>query len=273
MKQRILTYPSDIQGNAGFLLTRRRIAAGTVYPIHWHDFYEFEIIRSGQAEHIHNNTRSVVSEGSAFLICLNDFHGITALTDLELYSIHFSKDLLPPELADYIEVGKFACWFDSEQARGVTEKLLQMDTEARTDQPFADRMIRDLLEQILIALIRKSPEARDHIPPSPVRRAVVHLRSNFRRDITLTELSRTVSLSPNYLGQLFKAETGQTFNAYLNALRLKYACSLLESSGLSVKEVAFAAGYRSVEYFLAVFRKNMRMTPSQYRADVSLRRT
>lgn len=267
MKQRILTYPSDIQGSAGFLLTQRRIAAGTVYPIHWHDFYEFEIICAGQAEHIHNNSRSVVSEGSAFLICLNDFHGVTALTDLELYSIHFAKELLPPALADYFELGKFACRFEPEQARDIVEKLLQMDAEARADQPFADRVIRDLLEQVLITLIRKSPEARDHVPPSPVRRAVVHLRGNFRRDITLAELARTVSLSPNYLGQLFKAETGQTFNEYLNAMRLKYACSLLETSGLSVKEIAFAAGYRSVEYFLAVFRKNMRMTPSQYRSD------
>ena len=78
-------------------------------------------------------------------------------------------------------------------------------------------------------------------------------------------LANRFSVSVNYLGSLFKKNMGTSFNEYLNNVRLRYACSLLQSSELSVKEVAFASGYNSTEYFLYIFKKKMGMTPREYK--------
>ena len=91
------------------------------------------------------------------------------------------------------------------------------------------------------------------------------MNEHFLQKITLEEVAETLSFSPNYLGQLFKNQIGCTFNEYLHNLRLKYACSLLQTSDLPVKEVAFASGYSSVEYFMYIFKKKLHTTPNAYR--------
>ena len=47
--------------------------------------------------------------------------------------------------------------------------------------------------------------------------------------------------------------------------RLKYACGLLCTSSLSVKQIAFESGYNSAEYFVYVFKQKLGVTPSEYR--------
>lgn len=265
MKQHLITYPSDVQEDPGFALTKNEISAGTVYPIHWHDFFEFEIIVSGQGEHIYNGSVYTIASGCAYLMCYNDFHGLSATSDITLYSIHFSRSLLPSELADFLEFNKFRCRFTSAETEGIVQKLLAMEDESKNSLPFRDNIIRNLIADILILAIRKSTNEKIHTTPPPIRKAVAYINTNFREVLTLEKLAAEICFSPNYLGQLFKTETGVTFNEYVNSLRLKYACSLLVFSNLTIKEIAFSAGYRSVEYFLYIFKKKLRMTPSQYR--------
>lgn len=265
MKQHVITYSSDLPENATIGLFEHNSPAGASYPVHWHDYLEFEIVVSGQAEHDHNGSVYPLSAGSAYMMCYNDFHGLTALTDLTVYSLHITDDLLHPELMDFLEFNKLRCQFSPGETEAIVETLKQIDREAASDQPFRNLRIKHLAEEVIISLIRKSTISKDHVTPPPIRQAVAFLRANFRRELTLEGLAKELGFSPNYLGQLFKAETGSTFNEYLNSLRLKYACSLLTFSDLAVKEIAFAAGYNSVEYFLYQFKKNLRTTPSRYR--------
>ena len=91
------------------------------------------------------------------------------------------------------------------------------------------------------------------------------VQARFLEDITLEELASTAFVTPNYLGALFKKWTGSTFPAYLNTVRLRHACNLLLTTDLSVKEIAFASGYRSVEHFCYTFQKMLRTTPRAFR--------
>ena len=58
-----------------------------------------------------------------------------------------------------------------------------------------------------------------------------------------------------------------SFNQYLSTIRLRYACGLLESTLLPVKDVAAASGFASTEYFLFVFKQKMGITPGQFRRE------
>ena len=59
--------------------------------------------------------------------------------------------------------------------------------------------------------------------------------------------------------------TGAGFSEYVNTARIKYACNLLTTTDLSVKEIAFSSGYNSVEHFMYVFKKKTADTPANYR--------
>lgn len=92
------------------------------------------------------------------------------------------------------------------------------------------------------------------------------MKEDLRRQLTSTELSRAVNLSPVHLRYLFKAETGRTFAQYLKTLRMEEARRLLEDTFLSTKEVMYRIGMLDESHFARDFKKVYHLTPSQYRA-------
>lgn len=86
---------------------------------------------------------------------------------------------------------------------------------------------------------------------------------------TVKYFADKVFLSPNYFGDMVKAETGKTAQEYI-ALRLfSYAKRQLASPELSVKEVAASLGFLYPQHFVRFFKKHSGMTPSEYRRKQS----
>ena len=87
-------------------------------------------------------------------------------------------------------------------------------------------------------------------------------------DFSLDDVAAALFISPNYLRQLFKKETGQTFTEYLTAQRMRHAKMLLGTPEIRVADVAEQAGYADARYFSVSFKKYYHMTPSEYRLSV-----
>lgn len=270
MSRELFKYILDVPEKDGFIINEQLIESGTSYPLHWHDLLEFEIILSGSARHIYNGNSYTIRPGCAYLMCSYDFHELTALTDVKLYSIHFVKSLLDPEIATFLNFSRFHCQLSEEDAARIAGRIRELPEETENSRPFRHLMIKYILSEIVILMIRKSTAAERQVTPLPIQQAITWVNDHFLEKITLEDLAKHLSLSVNYVGQLFKNQMNCSFHEYLNILRLKYACNLLATSDLPVKEVAYTAGYRSTEYFLYVFKKTMGMTPSQYRLSNGL---
>ena len=241
------------------------IPAGTTYPLHWHDFIEFEIILSGRAKHIYNDEIFTVGVGSAYMMCYYDFHELTAETDVTLFHMHFDKNVLNPKISQLLDYNKFHCHFDKDETQKILHKINELLDESKSDSPFKFIMMENITNELVIAMIRKCSQKEIQPILLPIQQAVSYLNEHFLEKVTLEELARQISFSPDYLGKLFKQQTGSSFNEYLNMMRLKYACNLLRSSTMSIKEISNASGYRSIEYFMYVFKNKMMMTPGEYR--------
>lgn len=83
--------------------------------------------------------------------------------------------------------------------------------------------------------------------------------------VTVRDAANRFSFAPNYLGHLFKEETGINFSDYVIARRLEKARLLLQDPKLKVYEVAGLVGYRSLPYFSRHFKETFGMTPGDYR--------
>ena len=92
-----------------------------------------------------------------------------------------------------------------------------------------------------------------------------YVAEHFMEDIHLTTLAEQFHYSPFYLSRLYKKVTGESLTGVINSQRILHAKSLLEHTALPVAEVARQSGFYSTKYFLQLFKKNMGMTPSQYR--------
>jgi two-component system response regulator YesN len=102
-------------------------------------------------------------------------------------------------------------------------------------------------------------------PSIAIRKAISYINDNYANRIALQEVAHYTCLSPNYLSQLFKQETGKSFLEYLTQCRVVAAKKLLVQSNLTISEIAFKLGYDMPSYFSEVFKKSEGLTPSQYR--------
>lgn len=109
-----------------------------------------------------------------------------------------------------------------------------------------------------------------YIKKNSQKRKIIHRIDEYVHDklqnkITLKEVADYLEFSPNYLGQLFKEETGEHFSNYLIKLRMNKACELLKDPKYKVYEIAEQAGYKNILYFNRQFKQMTGCTPGQYR--------
>ena len=129
----------------------------------------------------------------------------------------------------------------------------------------------------LVAEIRKIYEktARSEVENSHnnmklvLKKAVDFLEENYYKPITLRQVADAVYVSPFYISRLFSRQLGKTMTEYLNAIRIKHACGLLEGVQYKVYQVGEMVGIPDAHYFSRIFKKQMGVTPTEYRNSVS----
>jgi AraC-like DNA-binding protein len=87
--------------------------------------------------------------------------------------------------------------------------------------------------------------------------------------LSVKKIARLIKCSADYLSHAFHIETGMKLTEYINHQRTDMAKELLESSLLSVKEIAWACGYSDPGYLTRVFRRRIGISPRAYRRKVS----
>jgi len=103
-----------------------------------------------------------------------------------------------------------------------------------------------------------------------VEKILEMMRTDVRGELTLTEFAHSVNLSVWRLSHIFKSDVGMPPIKYLKLLRMERAKGLLESSFLSVKEIAFRVGLNDESHFVRDFKSTYGHSPTTYRARFKL---
>jgi len=85
------------------------------------------------------------------------------------------------------------------------------------------------------------------------------------RKMTVTSLLRQLRTTQRTLQRRFLAAVGHRIRDEICSCRLDRARRLLAATGMSIKEVAFAAGFRSADRMCRAFHRTEGITPSEYR--------
>ncbi len=109
----------------------------------------------------------------------------------------------------------------------------------------------------------KPPEAEKYC--SHIMAAKDFIDRYYSEQITLNNISEIAYLSPNFLRVEFEKFIGVSPHRYLLEIRLGNVCKLLKSSEYSLAEIALSCGFKSQSYMNYVFKKEMHMTPREYR--------
>lgn len=129
------------------------------------------------------------------------------------------------------------------------------------------RKIKGILTGWLVDLTEKAEEKRNLSETTIVEQVIRIIEQEYGRDIGLRTIAERVYLSPNYLGSIFRNETGMYFNDYLAGYRMQKATELLVSGAEKVTQIGEAVGIPNTSYFSSLFKKTFGVTPKEYRRN------
>ena len=92
-----------------------------------------------------------------------------------------------------------------------------------------------------------------------------YIGHNYAQGLKLETLAPLFGYNSSYLGKLFYQKMGISFNNYLDQVRIKQALQLLRETNMKVYEIATNVGYKNVDYFHIKFKKQMNLSPAEYR--------
>lgn len=101
----------------------------------------------------------------------------------------------------------------------------------------------------------------------PVRKAIDYIDFHYFEDISLQQLAKQCNVSSGYLSSLFHKEAGIPMSEYLQKTRIRHACRFFESTELSIQQIGLRCGFSDASYFTRVFKKEMKISPLQYRSQ------
>ena len=95
---------------------------------------------------------------------------------------------------------------------------------------------------------------------------VKYLQENFSHDLSMQGLADKFGFTTEYLGKIFKKNTGEPPQKYLTKLRMNEAKRLLLSSPeMEVQKIGELVGYKNAFYFSRAFKNYTGVHPSEFR--------
>ncbi|RIX50606.1 AraC family transcriptional regulator [Paenibacillus nanensis] len=277
------TYRGDGFFRQNQLLYINRSSESFTVPFHNHDFLEIAFIAEGEGFHYAGDTVLKVRKGDLFYIPIGYSHvfrpASTNGTPLIVHNCVFSPLLLPKLTAFASDGGLIA--FLKEMESGLLDFHARQDRNDRFQKLFAQlyenyasplaaatEYLHGLLLQLLIELYRTGEEAEwGTRPKETIFQDILHyLDHHYGQELSLAKLAQKSGFSERHLQRLFHRHTGQSWNSYLQSLRIQKSRELLAGTPDKISAVAEAVGYKDVQTFNALFKRITGLTPRQYRS-------
>lgn len=87
---------------------------------------------------------------------------------------------------------------------------------------------------------------------------------NYMHKLRLSDFAEQEGFSMSYLSHFIKSTLNQSFQEYVNSVRVNCACKLMASGGKKLTDISLESGFSDYRYFSNAFKKQFGMTPEQY---------
>lgn len=125
-----------------------------------------------------------------------------------------------------------------------------------------------LLKQYSVWQPRSVSDDKGCLSEYQLQKVFKYIQDHLEQDITLSDIASVLNLSQYHFCRLFKQSTGFAPHQYLNQCRIDRAKQLLQTTQLTITEIAFAVGFNNHSSFTRLFRRYVGVTPKEFRASL-----
>lgn len=242
----------------------------------YHDFIEIEFFTAGAGFHHLNGIPYRVRIGYFYLLMPGDFHyySLDESQYFKLYNLKIDAALPSEAVQELLQrfPHPYAVYMEGEEYDQVLREMKYLQSYWRERKNSGnnpvDAMTCNIAERIILLLIRnlKQPErAVNASMPPEIRNITAYIDQHYQENISTESLARITGLTPHYFSEYFKKQCGICFCDYVNQVRLFHAMNLLDTTDLSIKEIAASVGFHSQAYFTRMFTRHFSISPRDYR--------
>lgn len=250
-------------------------------PSHWHNEWELLHIIEGTFMIYIDNEQFSAKTGDVLLIRGGSLHGgaphncVYECFCFDLYGFFRSLDMVKKHIRPFYRQTVIPqCLFPKGENADISKTVADLMAIFRNDrtQSFKEletisslsKLFSQILKEGLYTPIDESEyTARagiDHI-----KTVLEYIEENYNTCLTLEKLAKVANMNPKYFCRVFSSITHQSPMEYVNFYRIEKSAYLLDSTDLTITEIALDCGFSESSYFTKVFKKYKGSTPRQYR--------
>ncbi|HWT74034.1 MAG TPA: AraC family transcriptional regulator [Mobilitalea sp.] len=235
------------------------------FPSHLHKEIEFVMCLEGELEVSCNEKLEVMKPYDFMLAFPNTVHSYNAASANRFILGIVATDYLPL-FKDYFLHEPETPFIKSENTHLFRNYVILLSDEYEKDRNKEImvgymHLILAFAVKELVLLSKKQPKYDDILP-----NLLLYLDDNFKNNLSLEDLASHFGLNSSYLSRLLSTRLNCTFTHYLQELRIEYAKYLLNTSTLSITQIAFESGFSTQRSFNRTFSEIVKIPPREYKA-------
>lgn len=254
---------------------------------HWHREYELILLTKGKVNLGINDRQFQLEAGGIAFFKSGDIHYIVATPDSYRFVYQFDMSLfneavvkkidLVARLNELSQVSLFWNEAVNQEIRAILLKIVDEENKRASDMNF---VIEGLMYRLIAIMIRELPKnneikvqrinIKSKMILETLNKVFSFVESNYREKITLDDVAETAGFSPYYFTRFFKRNVGQTFVEFLNNYRIDKAKWEIINTDASISSILDQTGFASNKTFYRLFKKQVGISPKQYRIKYNL---
>lgn len=250
---------------------------------HKNTYFEMIFILEGRGKQIINKHQLPYSPNKLFLIFPQDTHGFEIEETTRFFFLRFHESYLKAQPKEWLQKLEYifhnhnhlpGCILknieDKPLIRALAEALLR--EQQHTSIGYRQEVIQQLLNTIItisasnIALLQTSSTYHPAQPLSLL--GYVHQNIYTPEALRIEKLALSFNLSPNYVSDYFKRQTGDNLQNYINAYRIELIEARLLHTSYRLKEIAIEFGLSDVSHLNKLFKKYKGINPTEFRKNM-----
>lgn len=256
------------------------------HPPEKHDFWEMVYVDSGEINAVTDGLGQTLSQGQVIFHRPLEVHAHISnrIVSNNMLVVSFSSASEGMEFFDrkVFTLGKTARTLLSLFIREAGTALGEIPNDYTDRNPLdfssaplgSLQLLECYLTEFLLVLMRgedagsrlkRSEDARELAQASIAELIADYLAENVYTSLTLTDLCRRFFMGKSQLSKLFGEQMGMSPIEYFHKLKIAEAKKRLDEDGASVTAVSDALGYSGIHIFSRAFKREVGISPSEYR--------
>lgn len=244
-------------------------------PLHWHSHLEIIFLLSGYITAFVNDKKYNLKKDDMLIINPRELHSTKAYGDAEYVLLQIPYDFLSRSL-DQVSLLQFQSYFPTittntvqKEMRDCLFSLLQIfeEKEDGYQLAFSSRIYHflHLLYKNYSRRISRQVREKESRTFERIEETIQYVKANYQKNISLSDITTLLNVSPEYFCRLFKKHTGQTFLEYVNAIRMIHFYQDLIHTDYSITDLLTRNGITNYKVFIRMFKETYKTTPHKLR--------